>query len=258
MCYGESSSQEILVSVTRWAAPSATLLLALQGCTPSSFLTLPIYESPNAVVRLAVDRSLGSEFSHPATLSTDQIAAALAGIIVKEPATRMPVYDDLSIPRSHRAFSDEEVAFWAPLLTIGLSKATPEEVVTFYRTTRRSNARREVTSGGIFVREDELHILLRNYRSETQYFSDFGAADTGDDRLTPLRPLAPQRGALDFEPTSARRTTKQEGMRELLEWDPRELIVLYKELPADAEKSPRPTPTSRPAGPPDPAPAGKR
>ena len=43
-------------------------------------------------------------------------------------------YDDTSLPRVHPAFTDREVAFFAPLLTLGLSKATPEEVVTFYQT----------------------------------------------------------------------------------------------------------------------------
>jgi hypothetical protein len=243
---------------SRCASLTAILVLALQGCAGSYFSTLPIYETPNAYVKLQVDRSLGSNFSHPAVVSADLIAAVLGGIIVREPATRMPVYDDLSIPRKHRAFSDDEAAFWAPLLAAGLNKATSEEIVTFYKTRRISGGRREVTSGGIFLRDDEMHVLLRNYRSETHFIADFGAADTEDDRLTPLRSLAPQRGTLDFEPPSALRTTEQEGIQELFEWDPRELVLSYLELKPLARDKPPAPPASGPAVPPGPAPARKR
>lgn len=198
-------------------------LAALGGCTSGPGITLVIYETPQAFVRLEMDRTVieGTGHTHPAHISSELMASVLRGIIVQEPLTRFPLYDNLSVPRRHRAFSEEEIAVWAPLLALALSKATPEEVVTFYQTRRLSGARREVTSGGLFLEGDVLHVLLSNYRSDTHPTADIGVADTMDDRLTPMRPLAPQTGLLDFEPREALIPVD----RGLFRWDRRELII---------------------------------
>ena len=83
----------------------------------------------------------------------------------------------------------------------------------------------------MFVQGDELHLILANYRSHTRYMADFGAAETQDDRLTPMQSLAPQEGRLDFEPDSAKRERPVGGLGKLFQWNHRELAVLYKQLP---------------------------
>ena len=208
-----------------------SLSVWLVSCSASQFATLTVYETPSTFVRLEVDRTVGPQAkSHPAIISPERMAAVLNGITVNEPATRLPLYDDLSIPRRHQAFSEDQVAFWSPVLVAALAQATPEEVVTFYHSHRVSGVKREVTSGGLFVVGDELHILLSNYRSETHAAADIGVADTDDERLTPMRSLAPQRGALDFQPATARRRVVAGGVRRLFEWDRRELVILYGTL----------------------------
>lgn len=208
-------------------------ILALAGCASTEFATLTIYETPQAYVRLQTNRGLRpvDGFGHPAYIAPDRMAAVLRGIVVHEPLTRMPLYDDLSIPRRHPAFSDEEVTFLAPLLSLALSKATPEEIVTFYRSRPLRGVRREVTSGGLFMNGDDLHFLLSNYRSETHTAADPGVADLMDDRLTPLRALAPQKGTLHFEPEEFRRMSEPQGFAQLFHWDRRELVIRVKELP---------------------------
>ncbi len=219
------------------AHPKAWLslgLAVLAGCTPGHFSTLSIYETPHAFVRLETERTVdqGARHSHPVDISTAQMAAVLRGIIVQEPLTRLPLYDDMSTPRRHRAFDEETVMFWAPLISLALSKATPEEVVTFYQSRRLSAIQREVTSGGMFLDGEDLHVLLSNYRSETHTTADIGMADTQDDRLTPLRSLAPQKGTLHFEPSEFQRPTKPQGVGQLFYWDRRELIIQVHHLPA--------------------------
>lgn len=145
---------------------------------------------------------------------------------------RLPIYDDLNLPRWHRAFGEEAVVFWAPLLSLALSKATPEEMVTFYQSRQLSGVKREVTSGGIFLNGEGLHFFLSNYRSDTHSAADIGVADTLDDRLTPLRSLAPQKGALRFEPSEFQRPAETQGAGKLLHWDRRELIIQIDRLPA--------------------------
>jgi hypothetical protein len=129
---------------------------------------------------------------------------------------------------------------------MALSKATPEEVVTFYHTRKISALTREVTSGGLFVQGDEFHLILANFRSHTRYMADFGGAETQDDRLTPMQSLAPQDGHLDFEPDSAKGGRPVGGLGQIFHWDRRELVVLYKHLPPRPLVQPDPQPTTVP------------
>lgn len=238
--------------MNRWLALSlrpAGLSLgvtALLGCVPGQFPTLTIYETPNAFVQLQTDPQAGQSagHSHPAEVPAEQIGAVLRGIIVEEPLTRLPLYDDLSVPRRHQAFTEEEITFWAPLLSLALQKATPEEVVTFYQSRRVSGVKREVTSGGLFLAGTDLHVILSNYRSSTHSTSDTGTADTEDDRLTPLRSLAPQKGALRFEPSEFQRPLAPQGARRLFYWDRRELIIDVGRVPLPDRTGPAPKPSS--------------
>ena len=211
-------------------------ITALAGCTAGQFPTLTIYETPNAFVRLQTDPQAGQNagHSHPVQVPAEQIGAVLKGIIVEEPLTRLPLYDDLTVPRRHQAFSEEEIAFWAPLFSLALQKATPEEVVTFYQSRRVSGVKREVTSGGLFMEGTDLHVILSNYRSSTHSTADIGTADTQDDRLTPLRSLAPQKGSLRFEPSDLQRPAAPQGAGRLFHWDRRELIIQVGRLPPPA------------------------
>ncbi len=204
----------------------------LGGCASGSIPTLTVYETPQSFVRLETDPSLSQEtgHSHPADISTERMAAALRGIIVQEPLTRLPLYDDLSIPRRHPAFSESEIEFWAPLFRLALSKATPDELVTFYQSQPLSGMKREVTSGGLFLDGEELHVVLSNYRSQTLSSGDTSSADTMDDRLTPLRSLAPQKGKLSFEPSEFQRPADPISVASLFHWDRRELIIYVNRL----------------------------
>jgi hypothetical protein len=219
-----------LVRLVLLASVSAALVAA---CGANQFPTVTIYETPAKYVRLEYDRTVkkGSEHSHPISLTPEQIAAVLGGVRINEPLAKLPIYDDTTAPRVHPAFTDKEIAFFAPLLALALSKATPEEVVTFYQSRDVSAIKREVTSGGVFVQGDELHLILANYRSHTHYMPDFGAAETKDDRLTPMESLSPQRGRLDFEPYTAKHERPVGALEKLFQWDHRELAILYKQLP---------------------------
>ncbi len=209
---------------------SWTILL---GCVPSQITTVIVYDGPDAFVRLETDRTVDQNrgHSHPVDLSPEQMAAVLGGLVFEEPWAKLPFYDDLSQPRRHPALTESEIVLFAPLLVAALAKATPEEIITFYRSTTRSGTQRHVTSGGLFVDRDDLHILLANYRSLTHYNADSGVADTTDDRLTPLRALAPQRGRFGFEPLEAVGETTGSGISAWFQPDRREVIVRYKRVP---------------------------
>jgi hypothetical protein len=210
----------------------ALWIYALIGCSPAQFTTLTIYETPLSFVRLEVDRTLtqGTGHSHPSSISSEQMAAVLRGITIQEPLTRLPFYDDLSVSRTHPVFSDQDIAFWAPLLSLALSRATADEIATFYQSTKASGASREVTSGGVFVDGDKLHIVLSNLQSSTHFTADIGVANTQDDRLSPMRSITPQRGKLMFVPETALVDEAPDGLTRIFRQDRRELVVLYKTL----------------------------
>jgi hypothetical protein len=184
----------------------------------------------------------GTEHSHPVSLKPEQIAAVLAGMRIEEPIAlvRGDILQRDPVPPIHPAFTEKNIAFLAPLLAMALSKAMPEEVVTFYQTRPISAITREVTSGGLFIRGDELHLILANYRSHTRYMADMGVAETQDDRLTPMQSLAPQGGRLFFEPHSAKQEKPSGGSEKLLQQDQRKLTVLYKQLPPRPLVQPNP------------------
>jgi hypothetical protein len=205
------------------------------ACSPRQFTTMTIFDTPDAYVRLEFDRTVkkGEEHSHPISLTPQQIAAVLGGVRIHEPIAlvRGDILGQNPVPRVHPAFTEKDITLFAPLLVLALSRATPEEVVTFYQTRNVSALTREVTSGGLFVQGDELHLILANYRSHTRSMADFGSAETTDDRLTPLQSLAPQEGRLDFDPESAKGERLVGGLGKILQWDRRELAVRYKQLP---------------------------
>ena len=234
-----------ICSVARLLICSQALLL---GCVPGQFTTVTIYDTPDAFVRLETDRTVDrdSGHSHPVNLSSEHMAALLAGVRYDEPLAKLPLYDDLSQPRHHQALTDSEIALFAPLLSAALGKATPEEIVTFYHSTTRSGLQRDVTSGGVYVQGDNLHLVLANYRSPTHSSADIGVADTTDDRLTPLRALAPQRGRLTFEPREAAVETADSGIARWFQTDKREVVVRYTHVPPRRTGQSPATPAPRP------------
>ena len=205
---------------------------ALAGCASGQFPTLTIYDSPHAFVRLETDRTLWqhTEYSHPANISTEQMMATLRGIIVQERLIRLPFYDDLSVPRRHRAFDEKAVMLLAPLLSQALRKASSEELATFYQSRPLSGVAQEVTSGGVFLVGENLHFILSNYRSNTRFSADTGTTSTLDDRLTPMQPLAPQQVQLDFEPSAALEPRPSSLWTKILQTDKRELIIHARQL----------------------------
>lgn len=207
-----------------------SLLFSISGCASSELPTLSIYDTPGVYVRLEVDSSWGTSHSHPADFRAEQIAQVLSGLLIEEPLAKLPLLDDTSRPRRHPAFTEAETRMLAPLLAMALQRATPEEIVSFYESHPPSGMRREVTSGGLFVEGNELHVVLSNYRSPTHYMADPGVADTTDDRLVPMRSIAPQRGRLDFDPASAKRETAMSPIQALFHRDRREIIILPSRL----------------------------
>ncbi len=160
--------------------------------------------------------------------------AVLAGVMVEEPPGIVTATSFLAKdkePRQHPAFSETELRLFAPQLAQGLQRAKPEEIVTFGQTQQITTITSKVTSGGVFIDGDEFHLILSNYRSETNYAPDPGISGTTlDARSSPLRSISPQRTRLYFEPIVALAPSREGLLSRMLQPDRREIIVLFKNL----------------------------
>lgn len=210
------------------------VLLTFAACQNRPFQTVAIYDDPSRFVQLEIDPVIGGSHSHPIDIRTDDMIAVLAGVMIEEAPGIMTPTSLLAKdkePRRHPAFSETDIRLFAPQITHGLRKASPDEIVTFGQTNQITAITSIVTSGGVFVDGDNLHLILSNYRSETNYAPDPGISGTTlDARSFPLRPIAPQRTRLYFEPTTALAPSREGILSSLLRPDRRELVVLFKKF----------------------------
>jgi len=177
----------------RWGHGFLLILLtgALFSCAAPPLYSYLVYENPTTFVRLEfspwVDMDSTETWNaHPATLSRRQIQKALRGLRVREhrPA---PIRWISGFAKMEPVFHEEEIELLSSPLIEGLELAVPQEVVTFYVSHPMNATKREVTSGGLYVTEGQLHIILTNYRAT------FAVPPAGMiyDRRYPLLSLGP-------------------------------------------------------------------
>ncbi len=177
----------------RWGSGFLVLLFAwsILGCATPPLYSYLVYENPTAFVRLEfspwVDTDLPHTWNtHPTTLSRRQIHNALEGLRVREHRAA-PIRWVRGLAEVEPAFRKEEIELLIPRLIEGLELAVPQELVTFYVSHPLNATKREVTSGGLYVTEGQLHIILSNYRAV------YGIPPAGliYDRRYPLFSLGP-------------------------------------------------------------------
>ena len=209
------------------------LMILLAGCATPHFFTVTIYESPNRVVKLQAvpDANNGKGFSHPIDIDPKRLAEAMRGVQVEihNAPLLVPFLGGASTARRQRAFSDSEIKFFAPLFAKGLAQATPEELVTFYENAEVSDMYELTTSGGLYVKGEEIHFLISNFGVRTQIWQDNSQYEAPYS-LRPLDPMDPQPGRLVFEPAQLM-VEPQRGLLNIgLTAEPWEVGVRYKEL----------------------------
>lgn len=204
------------------------------GCAAPHFFTVTIYESPDRVVKLQAvpDANNGQGFSHPVDIPVEALAKVMRGLQVEihNAAFSLPFTGTSSSSGGQRAFSEAEIKFFAPLFAKGLAQATPEELVTFYETGEVSDLYEITTSGGLFVKGEELHFLLGNHGAKTRIWQDNEQYETPY-HLRPLEPIDPQPGRLLFDPPRLMVEEPTRGMLNIgLTAEPWQVGVRYKDL----------------------------
>jgi len=177
----------------KWGNAVLLILIAwgVLGCASPPFYSYLVYENPTTFVRLEFSPWADTDQpetwnAHPASLSRRQMEKALDGLRVREHRAA-PLQWIRGMAPMEPAFHKEELELLIPPLLEGLELAVPQELVTFYISHPVNATTREVTSGGLYVTEGQLHIILSNYRAV------YGIPPAGliYDRRFPLFSLGP-------------------------------------------------------------------
>ena len=176
-------------------------LLLLPGCAGSP-PSRQVYQDPVTSVRLQVDRWARNGHSHPAHLTTEQITQVLSGLrVVPRQGVMAPII--MGKPQESPAFSTMEIQSLAPPLSRALEQARPEELVTFYRRISDSSVGLAITSGGLFVSQTHLYVVLANQRTLPSAAMNQNIVAEIDPIDSPLLPIARSGFRVTFTPALA-------------------------------------------------------
>ncbi len=142
--------------------------LILAGCAAPTLLSYVVYEDPTSFVRLDSSPEANVDkpetlYSHPATLTKEQLTRIFQGLLVQEHRSAVVLWF-MEEAEVTPAFTGKEIAFLVKHIGTALGQAVSEEVVQFYMSTPLNSTNREITSGSVFIRGQQFHVRLSNYR----------------------------------------------------------------------------------------------
>jgi hypothetical protein len=197
------TGSERLNAIVRFIAgvPVSVLIIAGVGCSVSPEPT-PIYKTPGLSIQLAYDPQAGQGHTHPATVPPEHMSSILHGLQLRgrDLVGGLGVFGDA---QRSLAFTTAVVAMLAPHLSAGLAKASPSDLVTFHLVQGDAQGAPLVTSGGVFVRNRHLYVILANARtspSAVQYENVYEP----NSRIYPLLPIARFKFVTEFVPADWR------------------------------------------------------
>ncbi len=147
------------------------------------------------------DPRAGEGHSHPVTLDVSVVKTALKGMQYGG----RDVVGGFGFFADHEGspvFTQQQIEILAPRISSALAKASPRDLVTFYLVGGDPTLGKVVTSGGMFVRNDWLFIILANVHtspSAVQYENTYEI----DTRAQPLLPIARYKFTVTFNPPAA-------------------------------------------------------
>jgi hypothetical protein len=133
----------------------AACALLISGCASGTKLAQNSHNS----VYLEEVSDWSFEASHPAVIDQQTITKIVKGLYANDSiagSSRMSAGGS----KPMRVFNDEDVEFLSPLLTQGLSKAKPEQLVGF-RISSSAGSGSEPTTGSLYVLNESIYLTLR-------------------------------------------------------------------------------------------------
>jgi hypothetical protein len=177
---------------------AGVLMLWMVGCASPGFIIQPVEDEPSLLVGLArvSDGSLDAEtrHDHPVSWSHADLQATLKRLVIQEKGGLM---DSSVAPRA--VFSPEDLTTLIPALRDTFNIARPRDWIVFAVWGASEHTQGlEVTSGGMYLQDQRLHILLANHRERVSSEEDGIQAI----HRNPFRALRDVKGTLMFYPTS--------------------------------------------------------
>lgn len=198
-----TGDSQVVSRLTSAALRSFLLLLSLSACAIPQVPYRTVYEDPVNYVRLELDETVLPEWppghhSHPKVFTADQIRRILNGLLVQDHRIWLQKWIQGDAPLVP-VFREEEIALLAPQVAEAFASAKYNERITFYLSEPQTSVKRIITSGGMYLRGSELHILLGNWRII------YGIPTYGMiyDRRYPMRPTVAKGFDLFFHPAEA-------------------------------------------------------
>ena len=146
------------------AIMAAVLMLWMVGCASPGFIIQPVEDEPSLLVGLAraPDGSSDTEtrHDHPVEWSHADLQAILKRLVIQEKGGLM---DSSGLPRA--VFSSEDLTILIPALQDTFNLARPRDWIVFALWGASEHTQGlEVTSGGMYLQDQRLHIMLANHR----------------------------------------------------------------------------------------------
>ena len=181
-----------------------------------------VYQDSLTTVQLREERRTDQAYSHPVSVTNEQMIAILSGIRVQK---RGEIIMNIVTgdPEAEPVFQQSEIQAMAPKLSQALSMATPKEIVTFYRRISDPNIGVIITSGGLFVNEQHVYFILANHRNRPSDVMSQAVSYEVDPMDDPLFSLRARSFGVTFVPGEVQ--VKQDTKRVRYE-DPGKVVIL--------------------------------
>jgi hypothetical protein len=124
---------------------------AAAGCSTTS----KVAQGSKGNVYLEEVADWSFEANHPAVIDQATMMKVIKGLYSEDGSSRMSAGGS----KPMRTFSDEDAEFLSPLLTQGLAKAKPEQLVGF-RVSSSAGSGSEPTAGSMFVKNGFIHVTI--------------------------------------------------------------------------------------------------
>lgn len=208
---------------------ASILLVWTVGCANPGFIIQPVEDEPSLLVGLASspDGSSAAEtrHDHPVEWTTGDLQAILKRLVIQEGGGLM---DGSRPPQA--VFSPEDLTHLIPALQQSFKIARPSEWIVFavWGGSEQTQGL-EVTSGGLFLQDQQLHILLANHRERVSSEEDGIQAI----QKNPFHALRDVKRNLLFYPTNYVMASRNNWIMSGFESPVSELILDYQALLAE-------------------------
>ncbi len=175
--------------------------LGFSGCSTTP-PPRPFYQDPATTIKFEQDEHARQPHAHPANVAPDVMAEVLRGV---QTVSRQGMFKSLYLNKADQgaAFSNLEIRLLAPQLSAALKQVKPDELVTFYRRISDENVGLGITSGGLFVQDQQLYFVLANSRTLPTSGMGQNMVYALDPIDTPLLPIARIDFKAAFTPATA-------------------------------------------------------